>query len=287
MDTQTRAKFATGQLFIVATPIGNLQDITFRAVEMLKSVALIAAEDTRTSHRLLQHYGIETPMLACHEHNEASATRRIEQALNEGHDVALISDAGTPLINDPGFHLVHSLRAKGHRITPIPGACSLVTALSAAGFSCDHFSYLVFFPRRGSARNEALQWLADSPHTTVFLESPKRVIKTLQALAPVINDRPICIARELTKIHEEFLQGSATELLAHFASRTPRGEIVLIIDRQSSMKGEAIDDATILALANESPHTNLRPGAKARSIAKMLGINRNHVYKLLINTPEQ
>ena len=254
--------------------------MTFRAVETLKNVALIAAEDTRTSGRLLQYYSIETPMLACHEHNEQQAAQRIEEALASGQDVALISDAGTPLINDPGYQLVHSLRHKGYRITPIPGASSPIAALSAAGFSCDHFSYMGFFPRRGSARRQALQWLATSPHTTVFLESPKRIIKTLQALMPVTGERPLCIARELTKLHEEFLHGTAAQLLQHFASHPPRGEMVLIIDRQQA-NGTA-DDDTILQLAETPTYATLRPSAKARAIARHLGIDRDRVYRLLM-----
>ncbi len=284
METQTKAKKPTGQLFVVATPIGNLEDMTFRAIKTLQNVTKIAAEDTRTSGVLLRHFDIKTPMMACHEHNETAVSASILQLLGDGHDVALICDAGTPLINDPGFRLVQHISRAGGRIVPLPGACSPMVALSAAGLASDRFSYLGFFPRSGRTKAEALNFVEQQRHTLIFLESPKRIIKTLKALQPLCVDRELCVARELTKLYEEFIRGSCETLLAHFEAQAPRGEIVLLIGACNA--AAIIDDDMIFDLAHSPAITNLAPSAKARTIAKTLAIPRTRVYDLLMAAGE-
>jgi len=279
METQTREKIPNGQLFVVATPIGSLDDMTFRAVNTLKSVAKIAAEDTRNSKVLLRHFAITTPMIACHEHNEKQVAEHIVALLSEGLDVALISDAGTPLINDPGFRLLQIIIASGARVVPLPGACSPIVALSAAGLPSDRFTYLGFFPRGGSAKTEVLRFIEQNRHTLMFLESPRRIEKTLQLLAAPCAGRELCIGRELTKLHEEFLRGSCEELLAHFLQHPPRGEMVLLIGPSNSPV--VVDDATIIRAASMAEFAELAPSARARAIAKSFDVSRSRVYKLL------
>lgn len=286
MESQTRHQKACGQLFIVATPIGNLADITFRAVETLKNAHLIAAEDTRTSRKLLQHYGIDTPMISLHEHNEAAMAESLVKRLRGGEDIALISDAGTPLISDPGYRLAVLLRREQIRITPIPGPSSILTALCAAGLPTDHFRFTGFLPRSGNARSLELSRIAAADETVVLLESPRRLLATLGDLGKLVADtREIVVARELTKLHEEFVSGSASELSEHFSERPPRGEIVLMIG-PADEEAVAITDRHILeCLAGESVR-ELPPSARARAVAAMLDLPRSRVYALMIGNAE-
>jgi len=273
----------SGQLFIVATPIGNLADITFRAVETLKNVHAIAAEDTRFSRKLLQHYGIETPMLALHEHNEASRSEALLNRLQNGEDIALISDAGTPLISDPGYRLVLRLRQANIRITPIPGASSVLAALCAAGLPTDHFRFAGFLPRSGKGRSMELKRIAGSDETTVLLESPRRLLATLRDFKPLLaDDREITIARELTKLFEEFISGSPTEVIGHFEEHEPRGEMVLMIGPASEQAITLTDQDILNYLADESMQL-LPPSARARAVAKTLDVSKSRVYALMVN----
>ncbi|MDX8407639.1 MAG: 16S rRNA (cytidine(1402)-2'-O)-methyltransferase, partial [Mariprofundaceae bacterium] len=191
MESETKHQSARGQgcgqLFVVATPIGNLSDITYRAVETLKQVDAIGAEDTRTSRKLLQHYGIDTPMFALHEHNESNMTETLLARLLDGENIALISDAGTPLISDPGFRLVQKLRTTDIRVTPIPGASSIITALCASGLPTDHFRFAGFLSRSGKSRKSELALLEASSETTILLESPRRLVHTLKDLALLLD----------------------------------------------------------------------------------------------------
>lgn len=281
MGSEHSQKRHTGQLFIVATPIGNLGDITYRAVETLKRVDLIAAEDTRVSRKLLAHYGITTPMITCHEHNERETAGNLMGKLTEGLDVALITDAGTPLINDPGYRLVSLLREEGIAVTPIPGPSSPVAALSACGLPTDRFTYYGFLPRSGRSRKEALELISRADCTQVLLESPRRLIATLEALHAVCGeDRRICIARELTKLHEEFILGSIGETLPRLKDTTIRGEIVLIIEGCTAMAQPA-DDATVLKRLAAEEMQELTPSARAKQVAQELHLPRSHVYSLL------
>ncbi|MDP3534264.1 MAG: 16S rRNA (cytidine(1402)-2'-O)-methyltransferase [Halomonas sp.] len=220
-----------GTLYVVATPIGNLEDLTPRAARVLAQVSRVAAEDTRHSGRLLAHLGVNKPMLSLHDHNEARRVDTLDAFLQAGEDIALISDAGTPLISDPGFVLVRELRARGRKIVPLPGACALVTALSGAGLPTDRFTFGGFLPAKPGARRQALEQWEAREETLVFYESPHRILHTLEALREQMPARNVVLARELTKTFETFLHGSPEELI-HCLTDDPnqaRGEFVVII----------------------------------------------------------
>ncbi|SHF50272.1 16S rRNA (cytidine1402-2'-O)-methyltransferase [Modicisalibacter ilicicola DSM 19980] len=230
-----------GTLYVVATPIGNLADLSPRAAEVLGSVALIAAEDTRHSARLLRRLGIEKRLLSLHEHNEGGRIDQIAARLEQGDDVALISDAGTPLISDPGFLLVRALRERGARIVPIPGPCALVAALSAAGLPTDRFLFAGFLPAKEGARRTRIGELGAREETLVFYESPHRIRATLAALGELLGARRLVVARELTKTFETFLDGSAETLLACMEDDPDqaRGEFVVMVAGAPAQAGES------------------------------------------------
>jgi len=283
METQPNDKQGNGQLFIVATPIGNLADITYRAVEILKSVDLIAAEDTRMSRRLCEHYGISTPLLACHEHNEEAKVDHFIDAIRSGKDIALISDAGTPLINDPGYRLVSRLRECGIRVTPVPGACSPIAALCASGLPTDNFAYDGFLNRSGRTRRRQIEAIAGSSCTRILLESPHRLLKTLDELRLACGAaRPACVAREITKLHETFICGSLAEVLDTMRQERIRGEIVLIIGAQTAKP--PVTDVEITQALEQAREKELSPSALARAIAHQLDVPRSRVYDLLLQT---
>ncbi|MFQ5355746.1 MAG: 16S rRNA (cytidine(1402)-2'-O)-methyltransferase [Mariprofundaceae bacterium] len=270
-----------GQLFIVATPIGNLGDMTVRAIETLKSVDLIAAEDTRHSRHLLQHYGINTPMLACHEHNEMAASRSILKKLLDGLNIALISDSGTPLINDPGYRLLSLLKEHHVSVIPVPGPCSLIAALSASGLPTNSFFFLGFLPRSGASRKRVLESVCRSESTQIILESPKRLLKTLADLKKYCPPpRSICVARELTKLHEEFVDGNLDEVIAHFQTGKVLGEVVLLIAPACPEQREVSDNEIIARLNTEELH-KLPPTTMARNISQEMNVHRDRVYKLV------
>src|SRR5213080_5394726 len=216
-------------LYVVATPIGNLGDITLRALEILKDVDLVAAEDTRHSGILLKHYRIDKPMLSYHEHNEAMRTAQLIERLAAGEKIALITDAGTPGLSDPGLRLIRECIKRELPFTIIPGASSILTALLGSGFSTDKFSFRGFLPVKSGRRERELRAATERDETTIFFESPYRLTKTLAACIGVMPDRQLCVARELTKKFEEFRRGTAGELLAHYQTHPPKGEIVLVI----------------------------------------------------------
>ncbi|REC96523.1 16S rRNA (cytidine(1402)-2'-O)-methyltransferase [Kushneria indalinina] len=223
--------FSKGALYVVATPIGNLDDLSRRAMDTLAQADLIAAEDTRHSVRLLDHIGVRVPLVSLHEHNETSRIERIRQALDEGQRVALISDAGTPLISDPGYRLVQALRAADYTIIPIPGPSALITALSAAGLPTERFLFEGFLPAKSSGRRQRLGDVVELPVTLVLYESPHRIRQLLEDIEIVCGERPVVIARELTKTFETFLQGTARELLERMAEDADqvRGEFVVMM----------------------------------------------------------
>src|SRR5437867_9651169 len=216
-------------LFIVATPIGNLGDITLRAVEALKSADVIAAEDTRHSGLLLKHLEIKKPFVSYHEHNEAARTLQLVERLARGENIALITDAGTPGLSDPGLRLIRECIKRELPFTIIPGPSSILTALLGSGFSTEKFSFRGFLPVKGGQRARELRVAAERAETAIFFESPYRLTKTLTACIDIMPDRQLCIARELTKKFEEFRRGVASELLEHYQSHPPKGEIVLVI----------------------------------------------------------
>ena len=216
-------------LYVVATPIGNLGDITLRALEVLKSVDLVAAEDTRHSGLLMKHFGIKKPFISYHEHNEAKRTAEFVERLAGGESIALITDAGTPGLSDPGLRLVRECIQRELSFTIIPGPSSILAALVGSGFSTEKFSFRGFLPVKTGRRERELRAAAESGETIIFFESPYRLTKTLAACIAVMPDRQLCIARELTKKFEEFRRGTARELFAHYQAHPPKGEIVLLI----------------------------------------------------------
>ena len=216
-------------LYVVATPIGNLGDITLRALEILKDVDLVAAEDTRHSGILLKHYQIDKPLISYHEHNEAMRTAQLVERLAAGEKIALITDAGTPALSDPGARLIRECIKRGLDFTIVPGASSILTALVGSGFSTEKFFFGRFLPVKSGQRERELRAAAARDETSIYFESPYRLTKTLKACIDILQDRQLCVARELTKKFEEFRRGAPAELLAHYEKRPPKGEIVLII----------------------------------------------------------
>jgi len=216
-------------LYVVATPIGNLSDITLRALEILKDVDLVAAEDTRHSGILLKHYQISKPLISFHEHNEAMRTAQLAERLRAGEKIALITDAGTPGLSDPGARLIRECIKRGLDFTIIPGPSSILTALVGSGFSAERFFFGGFLPVKSGQRERELRAAAAREETSIHFESPYRLTKTLKASIDIMPDRQLCVARELTKKFEEFRRGTAAELLAHYEAHPPKGEIVLLI----------------------------------------------------------
>ncbi|MDX2094952.1 MAG: 16S rRNA (cytidine(1402)-2'-O)-methyltransferase [Alphaproteobacteria bacterium] len=264
-----------GELFLVATPIGNRKDITLRALEVLGSVDRIACEDTRVSGGLLAHYGIKVPLLACHAHNEASATATLLAQLQEGARIALISDAGTPLLSDPGARLVRAAIAAGIRVTPIPGASALLSAISIAGLPADQFFYAGFLPNKAGARRDAIHALATLPATLVFYEAPHRLADTLSALHRQLGNRAAAVARELTKLYEECVRGSLEEIIAHFAAHPPRGECVIVVAGAAPACG--FDDAALdVALRAAMTQGSLKEAVA--EVSRQAGRPRREVY---------
>ncbi|PPC74798.1 16S rRNA (cytidine(1402)-2'-O)-methyltransferase [Pokkaliibacter plantistimulans] len=269
-------------LYIVATPIGNLEDLSPRAVATLSSVGLIAAEDTRHSQRLLSHFNIRTPVWAVHDHNERKQADAIVQRLMGGESVALVSDAGTPLISDPGYHLVKEVRRAGFKVVPIPGPCAMVTALCAAGLPTDKFVFEGFLPAKAQARQAALEKVRDEARTLVFYESPHRILATLQAMVEVLGEgRAMVMARELTKTFETFLSGSIAEVLAEVEAdhNQQKGEMVLMVQGHSvSVAGDDDLDAEgvrVMQILLES----LSISQAASTGAKILNQPRKKLYQ--------
>jgi 16S rRNA (cytidine1402-2'-O)-methyltransferase len=268
-----------GILYLVATPIGNLEDITLRALRILQSVSLIAAEDTRVTRKLLTHYDIHTPLVSYHAHNERARLETIFQSLESG-DVALVSDAGTPGLSDPGALLVQEALARGVQVVPIPGPSALTAALTASGFPSDCFTFLGFLPPKEAARRAALQAIADAPQTLVFYEAPHRLLKTLHDLLAVLGDREIAVGRELTKLHEEIWRGVASEAIAHYEANPPRGEVTLIV--AGATPGQW-DEGAVRAAYAQKLAEGLSRSEAARSVAAESGWPRRAVYALDIN----
>ena len=228
-------------LTVVPTPIGNLQDITLRALQTLRETELIAAEDTRRSAILLLHHSIKKPMISLHEHNEESRTAELVEEIAGGKSVALISDAGMPGISDPGFRLIRACRERGLAVEVLPGPSAVITALVGSGLPTNAFYFGGFIPVKSGRRRAELERAASRPETSVYFESPHRLVKTLQVLAELAPEADVCIARELTKRFEEYRRGTPAELWAHYGSRSPKGEITLVISRGSRASGNGHD----------------------------------------------
>lgn len=269
-----------GTLYIVATPIGNLEDITVRALRILREeVETIACEDTRQTQKLLEHYQIRKPLISYHEHNEASRTAEILDSLERGHSVALVSDAGTPLVSDPGYRVVKAAIGRGFDIVPLPGPSSVLTALAASGLPTDEFRFIGFLPPKVGARRKALQEILSTPGTVVAYESPHRILDTLAEIAEILGDAPVVLAREITKIHEEFLRGSAASIREQLAKRpSVKGEITLIIGRPEKTTSSPSDPvAEVLKLETERGLDRMEA---IKAVAKQLGLPKREVYRL-------
>lgn len=267
-----------GTLFLVSTPIGNLGDISHRAVEVLSSAALVLAEDTRHSRRLLDHYGISTPVSSYHEHNEAKETPRVVERLKRGDSIALISDAGTPLISDPGSRLVDASLQAGLRVVPIPGASSVMAALVGSGLPVDRFTYFGFIPRKGKERAAVIAEIVGSRVTSVIFEAANRVAVTLSAIASAgAGDRPAVIARELTKQFEEFRRGTVAELGRTAEDLPPRGEVVLVV---GGAETRAVSEIELVAEARKARADGLSPRDVVDLLIRELGAPRNLAYRI-------
>ncbi|MFW5785381.1 MAG: 16S rRNA (cytidine(1402)-2'-O)-methyltransferase, partial [Chitinispirillaceae bacterium] len=217
-------------LYIVSTPIGNLSDISLRATEILKSAELVLAEDTRQTRKLMNFLGINPPMSTYHDFNKEKVTPGLVESLKEGKEIALVTDAGTPGVADPAFFLVRAAIRENIPIVPVPGASAFLTALVASGLPTDRFIFENFLPHKSSQRRKLFETLKSEPRTVIFYDTPHRILKTLNDIKEVLGEVQVVIARELTKAHEEFLRGSARELLSHFATRPPRGEMVVLFN---------------------------------------------------------
>ena len=270
----------TGTLFIVATPIGNLDDISFRAVEILKSVDLVLAEDTRHSKKLLKHLNIAKPIRAFHEHNEREKTKVIISEIRSGKSIALISDAGTPLISDPGYFLVAQAKKEGLKVVPIPGPSALITALSASGLASDSFTFLGFLPSKQTARVKLLKSLVSRTETSIFYESPKRILATLTDMHSIYGDsREVCLAKELTKVFETIQTGSIPNLIDYLTidQNHQKGEFVILIsatDKIDIAEAETQLNSLLPILCAE-----LGASKAAKLAAKITGIDKKQCYK--------
>lgn len=277
-----------GTLFVVATPIGNLQDMSPRALQVLKDVRLIAAEDTRHSARLMQHFGIDTPMTACHDHNERDKGERLVERLLAGDDVALISDAGTPLISDPGYHLVRQAREAGVRVSPVPGACALIAALSAAGMPSDRFAFEGFLPAKAHGRRQRLQALAAEDRTWMVYEAPHRLLECLQDMQQVLGgERRVLLARELTKTFETLRAAPLSELVKWVAgdSDQQRGECVLVVEGAPAPQADEVGDEALRVLDLLLAELPLKRAAKLAS--EITGVRKNLLYQIALERGAQ
>lgn len=273
-------------LYLVSTPIGNLEDITLRALSALKSVDLIACEDTRHTRRLLDHFGIRKPTVSYHEHNEQARTEELVQLLVEGKSVAIVSDAGTPGISDPAYRIVLSAIERGITVVPIPGAVAAIAGLVASGLPTDSFLFVGFLPSKKMARRVRLEELKNERATLVLYEAPHRIRETLADAMEVLGDRQATLARELTKLHEQFLRGKLSELMAHFAEQQPRGEMTLVIagnakDNLATVEtGSISDQVERLILGGLSRNDAIKQAAKSR------GLSKREAYQLMLGEKE-
>ena len=273
-----RRKPATGTLFVVATPIGNLEDITLRAIKTLHSVDLIAAEDTRHTRRLLTAHDIESGLISYHEHNEQQRTPELMDRLKKGASIALVSDAGTPTVSDPGYRLVQAAAAHQIPVVPIPGVSAAIAALSASGLATDSFTFIGFPARKKAKRHRQLKELANSPHTLIFYQSPRRVVLLLEELSAAMGDRTAVVARELTKLHEEFIHGTLSEIAAELKQRPAvKGECTLLVEGAQAPPASDADLEAAIRATLEAP-TRSALSDIAKTLAKQFKVSRKAVY---------
>ena len=266
-----------GTLYLVATPIGNLDDISPRALKVLREAVLIAAEDTRHTGKLLERFGIKNKLTSYWEYNKLNKLDFILDHLSQG-DVALVSDAGTPGINDPGYELARAALASSFDVIPVPGPSAPIAALSASGLASDSFLYLGFLPHKSGERRNFVEQVANLPHTLIFLETPHRIADSLEDLLAVLGDRRICVAREMTKLHEEYWRGTVSGAVEHFKSKEPRGEFTLVIEGRAKVENEQWEEDELLKALEEG----LKAGKSAKELSAELagpsGWNKKEVY---------
>ncbi len=276
----------SGSLYIVATPIGNLEDITLRALRILGEVSLIAAEDTRHTQKLLTHFSIARPLTSYHDHNKEQKAEVLVARLKEGGDVALVSDAGTPGISDPGYYIINRAIEEGIRVVPIPGATAALSALSVSGLPTDSFVFEGFLPPKKGKRTSKLKALSDEPRTIILYEAPHRILETLGDMRDVLGDRRIVLAREITKIHEEVLRGKINDIIDSLSNRSVKGEITLVVE------GKTGDDPelSVLSLSDHVAKLVREEGITKKDamemVAKLRGVPKKRVYEeVLTNKP--
>jgi len=282
----TPAEGEVASLYVVSTPIGNLGDLTFRAVEVLGRVRHVLAEDTRRTSVLLRHYGIEQRPLSAHAHNEESRVAQLLGWLAAGEDVAIVSDAGTPVVSDPGLRLTRAVLDAGHEVVPIPGASAVLAGLVASGLPAEPFTFFGFLPRSGGARARALESVAGSPCTTILFEAPGRLNRLLDDLASASGgERPVAVARELTKLHESTFRGTLEEAIAYYDEAAVRGEIVVVLGGAppAAAPGPEEVERVVHGLLREGRS----PSAAAREAARLLGIPRREAYRLALRDVEE
>jgi len=268
-----------GRLYVVSTPIGNLEDITYRAVRILKEVDWIACEDTRTTRRLLDHYGISKPTVSYHEHNETGRAAELIARIEQGESGALVSDAGTPLLSDPGYRLVHAAAEAGVRVEALPGPSALLAALVVSGLPTDRFLFAGFFPAKQGQRRHLLESLAGEAATLVFYEAPHRITETLEDIAAVLGQRHMAVARELTKIHEETLRGTADEIRESLIAREAvRGEFVVMIGKAEAPQTA---DVPIEVMIETLIGAGIERMEAIKTVARERGLSKREVYKLI------
>ncbi len=278
-----------GTLYVCATPIGNLEDITLRALRVLAEVNLIAAEDTRRTRKLLTHYDIHAPLISYHQHNAASRTQELIDKLKVGVCIALVSDAGTPGISDPGQEIIEKAIQEGIPVIPVPGPSAVITALTIAGYATDTFTFCGFVPRGRREKRQFLEDVGRWPQTTVLYEAPHRLLDTLRVLGETMPKRSLAVCRELTKVHEEVVRGLPQDILEHFAETPPRGECVLVLSAQTALPCLA-DDAISTNMPVPEAVLQLMTGgmdkkSAIKQVAKERGIPRQEVYKAAIEIP--
>jgi len=269
-----------GTLYLVATPIGNLEDMSPRAVRILKEASLIAAEDTRHTGKLLKHFEIETPQTSYYEHNKVNKLDFIIEKLSSG-DVALVSDAGTPAINDPGYELVKAALASNFDVVPVPGPSAPIAALTASGLPTDSFLYLGYLPHKTSDRHKSIGNISNVIHTLIFLESPYRIVESLEDLLSVLGDRRICVAREMTKMYEEFWRGNISEAVAYFKSQPARGEFTLVVEGKPKDENEKWTEEQLLEAIREELQGKKSAKEISSALAETSGWNKKEIYALV------
>ena len=272
----------TGKLFVVSTPIGNLEDVTLRSLDVLRSCQLIACEDTRTTKKLLARYGIKTNLTSYHEHSEVEKSQRLLEKLKEGKDVALVSDAGTPSVSDPGWRLVNLSIENNIEVVPVPGPSATLSALVVSGLPTDSFLFLGFFPKTTGKKKELLKDVKDYPYTLIFYESVRRLSGTLSVLLEILGDRNVCVAREMTKLYEETIRGSVSEVTSIFSERdSVKGEVTVVLEgcREGGKKISTEEAQKTLRAMKER---GVALSDAVRAVCESSGASRNSVYRIAL-----